>query len=66
MVEVTTGVVVQWLVFGGAMLALEKVGKSKRRFGGARERVLIKECMLVAQFPAHFVGVRVVAVGWGS
>jgi hypothetical protein len=71
MVEATTGVGVQCgrenasVLFGVVMLALEKERKSERRFG-ASERVLIKECMLVAQFPPHFVGVRVVAVGWGS
>jgi hypothetical protein len=41
-----------------------KVG---RKLWGASERVLIKECMPVRAVPsAHFVGVRVVAVGWGS
>jgi hypothetical protein len=49
-------------VFGGVVLALEGEGKSERSFG-ASERVLIKECVLVAVHSAHFVGVRVAAVG---
>lgn len=67
MVEETMGVVVQcgrenvW-VFGWVMLALEEEGESKTSFG-ASERVLIKECMPVVAHSAHFVGVRVAAVG---
>ncbi len=37
------------------MLALEEEGKSERSFG-ASERVLIKECMLVAVHSAHLLG----------
>jgi hypothetical protein len=65
-VQVGIGGIKVGIGFGGMMLALEKVGKSKINFG-ASERVLIKEC-LEWQFPtAHFVGARSGGRGrWGS